>query len=52
MSQHLKESYANTIQVLEDYATNLTHLKKELISISKEFEEWQKEQGNADARRR
>lgn len=45
------EGMANGKQVLEDYATNLTHLKKELVAIAKEFEEWQKEQG-ADARRR
>lgn len=45
------ETSTNRYQVLEDYATNLTHLKKELIAISKEFEAWQKEQG-AESRRR
>tara|TARA_R110002060_G_scaffold23793_1_gene32380 strand:- start:68 stop:250 length:183 start_codon:yes stop_codon:yes gene_type:complete len=37
------------LQVLEDYNTQLSHLKGELESIHKEFLDWQKEQGGPAA---
>lgn len=37
------------MQVLEDYNTQLSHLKGELESIHKEFLDWQKEQGGPAA---
>ncbi|KFY19455.1 hypothetical protein V491_04426 [Pseudogymnoascus sp. VKM F-3775] len=36
-------------KILEDYATQLAHLKKELALINTEFEEWQTEQAPADS---
>lgn len=28
------------IQILSDYDAQLTHLKKELVTVTKEYEEW------------
>lgn len=36
-------------QILEDYATQLAHLKKELALINTEFADWQTEQAPADS---
>ena len=34
----------NLSQILEDYQTQLVHLKKELDSIQKDYVEWEKDQ--------
>lgn len=38
VSSHISE--ANESQLLTDYDEQLTHLKKELDAIRREFEEW------------
>lgn len=47
-----EEAARRAEKVLEDYATQLAHLKKELVSIQKEFEEYQKEQSPQEAKKR
>ncbi|CZS91559.1 related to nuclear pore protein NUP57 [Rhynchosporium graminicola] len=44
-----EETSSQAKKVLEDYNTQLSHLKGELESINKEFLEWQKEQGGTTA---
>lgn len=36
--------YTDHLQILEDYDRQLIHLKKEMESIQKEYEEWEKSQ--------
>ncbi|KAL2062149.1 hypothetical protein VTL71DRAFT_6415 [Oculimacula yallundae] len=44
-----EETSSQAKKVLEDYNTQLSHLKGELESINREFLEWQKEQGGSSA---
>lgn len=45
-----EEAARRAEKVLEDYATQLAHLKRELESIEREFGEWQKENGETKKR--